>query len=337
MFKNLAWIPLVNKLVLFNYFLNNIEKKKKRGIVKSAPPVILVESTNMCNLDCIVCHRFLQNRKYGQMELEKFKIILKQIPTLSVGLQGFGEPLITKDLIDMIEYCDSKGILSNFTTNGTLFDDEIINRLSKSKLLTTIAISFDYIHLEGIQKKQNLNIYIKNIKKLKEAFATKRPETNIFFAVTLTKHDLGQLDDMIDLARECGISKIVIHNVTIFDSRLKGSMYESPEREDIEKYCSKARNKGKSMGIEVDYSYFAKWFNEELEKRICLAPWCHTFITWDGYVHPCCHHLDEPFGNIFKEKWPEIWNGKKYILFRKAFVEGKLDNICRKCKSKEWR
>jgi radical SAM protein with 4Fe4S-binding SPASM domain len=57
-------------------------------------------------------------------------------------------------------------------------------------------------------------------------------------------------------------------------------------------------------------------------------------ITWDGIVSPCCFDKDAKykFGNIFVEKFKDIWTNNKYTNFRKAIIKNRKGiDICTNC------
>jgi hypothetical protein len=49
---------------------------------------------------------------------------------------------------------------------------------------------------------------------------------------------------------------------------------------------------------------------------------------------PCCHWLYAPFGNVFEQSLEQIWNGQKYVDFRKLMLseKGRFNHpYCAKC------
>lgn len=296
----------------------------------SAPPQILVELTNKCNLNCKVCSRRLQKRPLGEMEPVGFARIVEEIPALSFGLQGFGEPLMAKGLGEAVKIADKKGRFTNFTSNGTLFSKEVVEDLLSSRLLSSIAISVDTPHLEQ-----------HDVKELKESIKTltqrlgKRSLPTVTITAMLTRKNLFDgLQEVLNLARECEVSNVYLHNTSIFEPGLRD--YATPEEKEIAELKSFVAEKFGDLN--VDFSRLDLYLNKKNKKEtsLCLAPWTGCFISWEGDVHPCCSHLGEPMGNIFKQSFWEIWNGKKYAAFRKSLLENDFDPICRACISEEW-
>ena len=60
------------------------------------------------------------------------------------------------------------------------------------------------------------------------------------------------------------------------------------------------------------------------------------FINVNGDMNPCCIHETEYkrrfiVGNIYKDSFEDIWNGKKMNKFRNKLKEGKVPAMCKDC------
>jgi radical SAM protein with 4Fe4S-binding SPASM domain len=68
----------------------------------------------------------------------------------------------------------------------------------------------------------------------------------------------------------------------------------------------------------------------------CARLWFNPVITWDGKVIPCCFDKDAEYimGDLSQESFREIWNGPRYMVFRKAVLKDRsMMEICRSCTS----
>lgn len=63
---------------------------------------------------------------------------------------------------------------------------------------------------------------------------------------------------------------------------------------------------------------------QEMTKKPCLRPFLQVHITDNGSVFPCCScYMDgPPWGNIFKQSFDEIWNGKIACRMRRQMLRG---------------
>lgn len=80
--------------------------------------------------------------------------------------------------------------------------------------------------------------------------------------------------------------------------------------------------------------YITHQFIGEPNKQNCIWLFYRAYITVEGYVTPCCVISDPEvfnFGNIFEQDFKEIWNGKKFVEFRKSMIENSKNEICDNC------
>ena len=53
--------------------------RQKKTVIKGRPTILYIESTNKCNLDCVMCPRRMMNRDEVDMPLSLFQKILDQL------------------------------------------------------------------------------------------------------------------------------------------------------------------------------------------------------------------------------------------------------------------
>ena len=64
----------------------------------------------------------------------------------------------------------------------------------------------------------------------------------------------------------------------------------------------------------------------------CILPWIHMHAWPDGRAMPCCiADSDQPFGNLKNNTIEEVWNSDKYKELRKAMLQGKQLDACKRC------
>ena len=111
------------------------------------PRMLMIELTNHCNADCIMCEREKLTRKKGFMAFSMFKKIIYDAAKSNVKifqLSFYGEPLLYSNLITCIDYIHK--MISNsavsFITNGNLLTPKYAEKLLASKV-SAIGISID--------------------------------------------------------------------------------------------------------------------------------------------------------------------------------------------------
>lgn len=158
-----------------------------------------LEVTNHCNIKCKMCPAgYDMKREKGFMSFELFKKVIDDNPQLEFILPfQWGEPLMSKDIFDMVKYASSRFIRTMLTSNATLLNEEVCNRIVDSGL-TRITFSIDgigktYTAIRGVEysKVKNNILLLKKIRDQKGSplkidvsmvvFEDTEPEVENFF------------------------------------------------------------------------------------------------------------------------------------------------------------
>lgn len=104
-----------------------------KGTTENITPFkAVVEITSACNLRCIHCYGDCGIRATDELPLKDlFKILdtLHDMGTEGLNISG-GEPLLRKDLIEILDYCYDKFSFS-LLSNGTLIDDAFARKFAE--------------------------------------------------------------------------------------------------------------------------------------------------------------------------------------------------------------
>jgi radical SAM protein with 4Fe4S-binding SPASM domain len=339
--------PKKGILVLYNLFLRKIDRIQKRTALLSRPISLQIESTTRCNLKCMMCDSPVWDRRGMDMKFSDFKKIIDQFPFLtSVNLQGIGEPLLNNDIFKMIEYCKSKKIMVLFTTNATLIDDAVAKKIVDSGL-DYIVISVDGATSETFEKIRigaNFDQVMTNIKKLVAA-STDSKKPRIIFHFCATNDNIEELPQVLKLAKDIGAYGVESLDVIPWGKDyLKEKLKDKTLSSNIgkaKKIINEAKIEADRMGIKffwwghrMDKLYSDSDLQLHADPRLCQQPFRSCFITVDGYVTRCSDIPDpriSNFGNILEQDFDDIWNNSEYRALRKAFLEGKLPDLCKEC------
>ena len=90
--------------------------------------------TMTCNIDCVFCDTtYRKGKQTGELSAEQYWRILDEATELGVRrifILGGGEPLIRKDVTpELMRRIKDRGIEGHIATNGTLFDDALIQQV----------------------------------------------------------------------------------------------------------------------------------------------------------------------------------------------------------------
>jgi len=294
------------------------------------PSILMVEPTNVCNLNCPLCpvgNKSLK-RKKGFMPLEGFKKIIDEFGDylLNLTLWNFGEPMLHKDIYEMIECAKRKKIFIRLSTNGHFFNNkENIRRLVASRL-DDLIIALDGASQETLSKYRvgaNFETIINGIRSVveeKKKVKSRLPFIEIQFI--LMKHNEHEVDKIKRVAKEIGVDKLTLKTATLEIDTSK---------EELEKMKQ-------FLPTKEEYSRYVK-SDEELKrkksvKNKCIRLWLSSVVNWNGDVVPCCYDAEGvfTFGNIFEKPFKEIWTNDKYVQFRKNILKNKKSvKMCSNC------
>lgn len=268
---------------------------------------IYIEITNICNLKCEFCPETKRTKQY--MEVEEFEKIIKKIYkyTKLVCLHVKGEPLLHRQLEQILEILEKYNLKVNITTNGTLIKNNI-EILKKSKALRQINFSIHSIKENKFINKQ----YLQDIFECSEKLDN-----------TIISYRLWNLKNI----RENDINSSIIEEIEKYYNipNLKQQLIEN-EFLEIKK----------NMFINQDIEFIWPNSNQNIiiEKGRCLALKDQIAILVDGTVVPCCldNNGDIPLGNIFQETLEQILEKTKTVTIKKNFENGVITcELCKRC------
>lgn len=117
----------------------------KKALGRKVPPFITIAPTYRCVCRCVHCGVNSPERPHEEeLSTKEIKSIIDQAKDLGVLQVTFtgGEPLLRKDIFELIRHASSRGLLTRINTSGILIDGDIAEKLKKSGL-TQGAVSID--------------------------------------------------------------------------------------------------------------------------------------------------------------------------------------------------
>lgn len=112
-------------------------------------PVVVWNCTRRCNLHCVHCYSHSKDLAYeGELTTEEAKSLIDDLADFKIPVLLFsgGEPIMRKDLVELIDYTVNKGIRAVISTNGTLITKDLAHELKKFNL------SYVGVSLDGLEK-----------------------------------------------------------------------------------------------------------------------------------------------------------------------------------------
>ena len=164
--------------------------------------------TYRCNSKCEFCHFWRDKtlQKISDAQFENVKKNLDDLKKIGVKFIDFtgGEPLLNKELPQILSYAKKLGFFVKLSTNGFLYP----SRANELKNFTSrIYFSFDTTSKEEYKKIRGIDGYNKLIDSIKIA---KDLKENICLLYTATNENIKNIDDIVNFGKENKIT-IYIH------------------------------------------------------------------------------------------------------------------------------
>lgn len=316
--------------------LTLLKKYKERERITHPLIDLFWECTLTCNASCKHCGSNAEKKKYEkELSTDEIKQAFKQIANdmdpskILINVTG-GEPLVRKDLCDVMQYANELGFHWGMTTNGILLNDENIEKL-KTANMETISISID-----GLEETHDLfrgvvgsyKVIINNIKKLQKANFVKHIQVTTVFH----KENINQLEKLYNVMVDLGIDswRLVSMDPIGRANENNNLLLDGKEIKQLLDFIKLKKNNKK---LKLTYGcpgFLGLDYEKEVRKHYF---YCRTGINiasilynGDLFVCPNVPRIKRFIqGNIRVDNFKDVWDNK-YIEFR-----NKNRTICEEC------
>lgn len=256
-------------------------------------------------------------RQRGTADMDLYrKFITENRETLiDIILHFQGEPLMYKQLGEMIAFARQNRIYTMFSTNGQLLAQniDIIRNARPDRIIVSLDGLSDetYTKYRVGGKVQNV---LNGLEKLSQLPANERTFIELQFLVF--SHNEHEIPELQKLKKKYHIDKITLKSAQIYENSQVDFL---PENKNFSRY-----------EVSESGSFRLKNGIKNQCKRLIFG----TVVCFDGRVVPCCFDkdADHELGSIANQSLHEIRNSKKYIDFvNKVFSNRNEISICNNC------
>jgi len=284
----------------------------KNRINTNFPLVLNIEPTNACNLKCVYCPRLKTVSRYGTnfIELETYKKIIDEAceygPLIMLNLHKDGEPLLNKNLSEMVGYAKKRQVAQtiHLNTNGTLLNTKFGYSLLDSGI-DDMTISVDASFSDTYKKLKQSSQFDELIK---------------------------GIESFIEYKNKLNVSTLI---------RVKIMEFEDISANEISEFV----NKWNGIADEVQVTGIHDWSGEIKDIKItdetsdvrfpCALLWYALAVNSNGMVSICNVDWDYSgvIGNLKDKKLHEIWNDTKIRKVRLSHLQTNWNYVpvCDKC------
>lgn len=302
------------------------------------PIYMEISASGACNQRCTYCGLDFMEYQKRYLDASILKKRLSEMGSLglkSVMYAGEGEPLLHKQITDIINHTKKSGIDVGITTNAVLLKEELAEKILGDVEWIKVSINgatrdtYAKIHRT---KPTDFDSVIKNL-----SYAVKIKRQNGYkcamgMQLVLLPENQHEVLHLTELARNIGMDYLVIKP---YSQHLlsKTDKYKNIKYSDY-LHLSDTLTKFNTNEFSVIFRAHTmkKWDNARRNYSRCLALPFWSYMDAGGNIWGCSVYLGNErfhYGNIYESSFQEIWEGDKRQRSVR-WVEEDLDvNQCR--------
>lgn len=276
-----------------------------------------LELVYACNLKCVMCpfgDPTFEHPDYDRQQLDRRVLRAlfeegKQHNLYSVRFNALSEPLLSKDLPDLIALAREHGVLDTFiTTNATLLTRERSRALIEAGL-THILISVDGATVEtyeGIRIGAKYEQVVENIH--------------------------GFLEERAKLGRRFPLVRMTFVKMSVNQHETDAFVEQWKDKVDylsVAGYLNNIQNEERSAALSLGRSL------DDVDRFHCWQPWTRCVVYANGDVFPCCSNYGRPapVGNLHRQSMRDIWTSDEVRFIQDIHKAGdyRRHPICADC------
>ncbi len=322
---------------------------------KDKKPVVVWNIGRRCNLKCVHCYSQSKNIEYkDELTTDEAKRMLDDLADFGspVILFSGGEPLLRKDLFELIAHAKEKGLRAVISTNGTLITKEKAIELKK------FGLSYVGISMDGLKEVHDKfrgveGAFDMALNGIRNCIAA---DIKVGLRFTINKRNAEDIPGIFDLIEKENIPRVCFYHL-VYSGRGSQLIEEDLTHEETREVVDLIMDRTKQLhdkGIPIEsltvdnhadgpYVYL-RMLKENPDKAADVLELLKMnegnssgkgigCVSWDGSVHPDQFWRQKTLGNIRERKFSEIWTDMSNeftakIKDKKKYVTGR----CAACK-----
>jgi radical SAM protein with 4Fe4S-binding SPASM domain len=275
------------------------------------PLVVSWNLTRKCNLKCPHCYiNSTTQQLKNELTTEESKRLIDQICEVSrplLILSG-GEPLLRKDVYELVRYGAEKGLKMGLGSNGSLIDGVAAKKLKEAGI-ETVSISLDsHIPEQHDEFRGVAGSWEKAVRAIK---ALRENGVLVQVNTTVTQQNYDQIDDIMSLAEGLGVENFHLFFLVPTGRGAKIADISPAKYEGMIKtvFAKAAKHKlNVRPSCAPQFMRIAKDMSMDMRQWIrgCIAGLYYCRVYPNGDITPC-PYLPIKLGNIREKSFKEIW------------------------------
>jgi pyrroloquinoline quinone biosynthesis protein E len=280
-----------------------VVRARLRGTVPPVMPLFYVEVTRACNLRCRYCG-FASDYPARGRELDAAELcrLLDEARGLGARIVSFGggEPLLRRDLPDVLAHAAGLGLAVHVDTNGTLVDDRFA-RVLAALPSAVVALSLDHpdpARNDDVRGEGTHAAVASAVACLREL----APDVGTSLNCVVGRHNRGRLEGLVALAARWGVDSVKFSPAQPTQSHrwrpggVPDDVRLGPdEAAGVVEELLRARALATRLGLHTSSSAFLRRVGPHLQGTLrypCAAGYAFGNVDPYGNLFPCYEHLE---------------------------------------------
>ncbi len=301
------------------------------------PLALLAELTHRCPLQCPYCSNPLElQRARDELETDTWRRILDEAGAMGVLQVHFsgGEPLVRRDLEDLVRHAVHAGLYTNLITSAVMLD--------RARLDALVAAGLDHVQIsfQDVDDAPGDRIAgYAGAQRLKREAALRVREAGLPLTVNAVMHrqNLERLPAVIEQAVELGAARLEVAHVQYYGWALANRDALLPTREQLDEATTIVEAARERLRGRLVIDYVVPDYHAALPKA-CMGGWGRRFInvTPSGKALPC--HAAETLPGL---SFPSVRDTSLVVIWRDSDAfnhfrgTGWMLEPCRSCERRE--
>ena len=284
--------------------MNAYDSILQRACERRIPICAYMEVTYRCNLRCMHCYADCRDQ-VGELSLDEIMRVLDQLAdagALFLNLTG-GEIAFRPDFPDILAASRARGFAVRLLTNGTLFDDDLVDRIAVHDPMS-VEISLYAAHPDLHDRITGVpGSFEKSLAALRRCRAR---GLNIAVKTMLLRHNLDAFDALENLARDLDARFAFDYMLVPSDSGAQRMSEHGLTDEDLDRFFDRRARATSEPALAPDPA-----------APLCGAGTGTVAVNPFGEVFPCLA-IRESVGNLRRESFSSIWRSIRLDKLRKS-------------------
>jgi PqqA peptide cyclase len=296
---------------------------------------LLAELTYACPLHCPYCSNPLNLGDYSDelttQEWQRVLVEASGLGVLQLHLSG-GEPLLRRDLIEIVHSASGLGLYTNLITSGF--------GLSSRRAELLRAAGLDHVQISIQADEPTVADRIAGTPSFERKKAAARLVKKLGWPLTvnvvLHRHNIDRVDRILDMAADLEADRVELANTQYYGWAWRNRDGLLPSRTQLERAEATVRATRGRLDGRIDIIYVVPDYYSRYPKP-CMGGWGRRQLTVvpNGDVLPCptAHALPLPRASVREHSLAWIW--EQSPLFQRFRGTGWMPYPCQGCDRRE--